>query len=65
MRAKLRRSDSDDTEELEERMDVLEAKLDKILTLLEPKKPTRKPATKRKPAAKKSAAKKLATKSKK
>jgi len=57
MRAKLRRSDNDNTEELEERMDVLEAKLDKILQLLEPKKTTRKPASKRKPAAKKTSAK--------
>ena len=57
MRAKLRRTDSGNTEELEERMDALEAKLDKIITMLEPKKPTRKAPTKRKPAAKKPAAK--------
>ena len=57
MRARLRRTDSGGTEELEDRMDALEAKLDKVLTLLEPKKPTRKPTAKRKPAAKKTTAK--------
>ena len=57
MRAKLRRSVNDNSDELEDRMDVLEAKLDKIITLLEPKKPVRKAAAKRKPAAKKSTTK--------
>lgn len=47
MRARLSRSAADNGADIEVRLDKLEAKLDKILELLEPKKPARKPSVKR------------------
>lgn len=47
MRAKLRRTDGGDAADLEARMDIIEAKLDQILTLVTPKKPARKTAAKK------------------
>ena len=63
MRARLSRSDTGDTD-FEDRLSTVEAKLDKIIQLLEPKKPAKKASTKRTTTVrtKKSAAKKTAPK---
>ena len=47
MRARLSRGNNDDTSDIEERLAAVEAKLDKVLALLEPKKAAKKPSTKR------------------
>ena len=47
MRARLSRGNNDDTSDIEERLAAVEAKLDKVLALLEPKKVAKKPSTKR------------------
>lgn len=56
MRSRLSRGEdaAADMSSMEERMDAMEAKLDKILALLEPKKTTRKSPTKTKRTTKKS-----------
>ncbi len=69
MRSRLSRGGGGvDTDNFEDRLSTVEAKLDKILSLLEPKKPARKKPTRKKPATqrtaktKKTAAKKPAAK---
>ncbi len=52
MRSRLWRGGEPDTEEFEDRLSTVEAKLDKILSLLETKKPVRKKAIRKKPAKK-------------
>ena len=72
MRSRLSRGGKDvaSTESYEDRLAAVEAKLDRVLDLLEPKKPARKKPVKRattlrtkKPTAKKATAKKAAPKS--
>jgi len=47
MRSRLTRGSGDSDSDLEARLAVVEAKLDKILDIIEPKKPTKKASTKR------------------
>ncbi|MGB0908383.1 MAG: phasin family protein [Maricaulaceae bacterium] len=62
MRSRLNRGEDEQIDDLEARMDVIEAKLDRVLELLEPKAktPAAKPAAKRKAPAKKPAPKRKA-----
>ena len=64
MRSRLSRSEKDDND-FEDRLSAVEAKLDKIINLLEPKKPSVKKASKKRTTTmrtKKTAAKKAFTK---
>jgi polyhydroxyalkanoate synthesis regulator phasin len=65
MRARLRKTDRTDHDDIEDRLDAVEVKLDMILELLKPKKPAPKKRTPVKRAARKPAVKKPAKKTKK
>ncbi len=61
MRSRLKRGGGHDAD-VDDRLDVIEAKLDEVLKLLKPQKPALKKATPRKPAPKKPTPKKPAAK---
>ena len=63
MRARLKRTDTGDMSDIEDRLDAIEAKLDAVLGLLSPQKsPRNKPTPKKRAPAKKTTAKKATAK---